>query len=265
MFYLNASVLKQLWPHALPTVIGGVSAISREAFQHYSMNKIEFVQDFMAECSEETGGGMAFIESGAYSAVRMNQVWPGLFPTTQSAQAYVGNPKAMFNKTYGGRLGNRPGTDDGYNFRGRGLIQITGRTWYTEIAKETSLDLVNNPDLAASPANLLECALAFWKLDKVNELVGNLRAEVKRINGGYTNMAAREAWEATCKRLITTGTATYNPGPSAPVEVAPTGPSPVSPPPPKPSILVQPGVTSTQPLLHPTFAQEFAAFMKRWL
>lgn len=253
-WYLSQSLLKQLWPHASPSIIGGVSSSSREAFQHYQMTALPEVQDFMAECSEETGGGMAFIESGAYSAERAHEVWPGLFPTVQSAQVVVGNPKALFDKTYGGRLGNVSGTDDGYNFRGRGLIQITGRTWYTQIAKETALDLVNKPDLAAVPENLLECALAFWKLDNVNSLVGNLRAEVKRINGGYTNMAAREAWEATCQRLITEATATYNPVSGAPATSGIAETAPVSPP-----VILQNGV------LHPTFMQELHDFFARWL
>lgn len=264
MYLLSQALLKQLWPHASSLVIAGVSAASQEGFAHYGMTKIEQIQDFMAECSEETGGGMAFVESGAYSAERAHDVWPSLFPTIQSAQVVVGNPKALFNKTYGDRLGNRPGTDDGYDFRGRGMIQITGRTWYTMIAKETSLDLVNHPDLVAEPENLLECALAFWKLDKVNDTVGNLRAEVKRINGGYTNMAAREAWEATCQKLITEATATYK-GPIIPVQ----GIGEITPPP-KPPILVSPApvpnaTTTGEPILHPTFKQEFEAFLKRWL
>jgi len=200
----------------------------------------------MAECSEETGGGMALVESGAYSAERAHEVWPNLFPTVQSAQVVVGIPKALFDKTYGGRLGNIPGTDDGYNFRGRGLIQITGRNWYVQIGKKTLLDLADNPDLAAAPDNLLECALAFWQLDGVNALVGNFRAEVKRINGGYTNMAAREAWEATCQRLITVETATYK-GPEPLVSASVTGP------------------ITPQGNLHPTLVQEFEAFIKRWL
>lgn len=255
-FYLSQALMKSLWPHASAAVVEAVARNSNEAFGHYGMTKIEFIQDFMAECSEETGGGIAFIESGKYSAQRAMQVWPSLFPTLEKAQAAVANPKTLFNITYGGRLGNVSGTDDGYNFRGRGAIQITGRTWYTQIAKETALDLVNDPDLAAAPENLLECALAFWKLDKVNELVGNLRAEVKRINGGYTNMAAREAWEATCQRLITAETATYKPVPAAPATsgIAEMGPAPA----PGPVILPQGG-------LHPTFLQELEALWKRWL
>lgn len=251
--YLPQPLLKQLWPHASVATIAGVSENSAEALQHYGITFISQLVDLMAECSEETGGGMAFVESGAYTAERAHAVWPSLFPTIQSAQAVVGDPKLLFDKTYGGRLGNGLGTDDGYNFRGRGLIQITGRSWYTMIAKETLLDLVNHPELAASPENLLECALAFWKLDKVNDTVGNLRAEVKRINGGYTNMAAREAWEATCQKLITTATVT-----------APT-PSPgiAEMQPPKPPIILGTSVGPTT--LHPRFLEEFEAFLKRWL
>lgn len=201
---LSPELLRKLWPHATDATIAGVSAGSGEALLRYGITKLPQLSDFMAQCSEETGGGTLFVESGAYSAERAHEVWPGLFPTVQSAQAVVGDSKALFNKTYGGRLGNRPGTDDGYNFRGRGMIQITGRDWYTKIGKEIGLDLIANPDLAADPAHLLECALAFWKIEGVNALVGDFRAETKRINGGYVNMASREAWRVTCAKFITT-------------------------------------------------------------
>jgi putative chitinase len=243
--YMPAPLLAKLWPHCPAASIAAISASTVKAFPNAAIDTLLNLQDFIAECSEETGGGMAFVESGKYSASRAMEVWPSLFPTLAAAQAAVANPRILFDKTYGGRLGNRPGTDDGYNFRGRGAIQITGREWYTEIAKDTGLDIVNNPDLAALPQNVFVTAASFWKLDKVAPLVGNLRAEVKKINGGYTNMAAREAWEALCQKLITIEEATF------------------APPPPKPPIIV--GGTTVSTILHPTFVQEFEAFMKRWL
>jgi putative chitinase len=255
--YLPAPLLAKLWPHAVPAVISGISSSSIAILPKYGFDTLPNLIDFMAECSEETGGGLAFVESGAYTAERAHEVWPGLFPTAQSAQIVVGNPRVLFDKTYGGRLGNKSGTDDGYNFRGRGMIQITGRAWYTEIAKETGLDLVNHPELVSGPAYMLQCAASFWKLDKVVKTVGNLRAEVKLINGGYTNMAQREAWEALWTKNLTLEAVTYRPvqnqtilrGPVGPVGSDPDRPNPVTP----------------EGFLHPTLVQEFEAFFKRWL
>lgn len=249
--YLSVRLLSQLWPHASITNVNGISHASIAAFPKYGMDTLPNLIDFMAECSEESGGGMAFIESGNYTAERAHEVWPGLFPSVQAAQAVVGNPRFLFDKTYGRRLGNRPGTDDGYDFRGRGPIEITGRDWYTEIGRDTGLDLANHPELACFPENLIVTALSFWKLDKVSSLVGNFRAEVKRINGGYTNMAAREAWEATCKRLITLEAATLPPMPpiAGPVAAVAT---------------IQAPIKLPDGSIHPSLLQEIGNAISRW-
>ena len=83
------------------------------------------------------------------------EVWPSVFPTLASALPYAINPKVLANRVYGGRFGNRSGTDDGYNFRGRGLIQLTFRDWYARIGIETGLDLVNRPELVSDPLHIL--------------------------------------------------------------------------------------------------------------
>lgn len=206
---LSADVLARLWPHALPGMIDGVSKSSAAVLAKYKIATLPELIDFMAECSEETGGMTRVVESGAYSAERAHEVWPGLFPTAASAAPYVISEKLLFNHTYGARLGNIPNTGDGYNFRGRGMIQITGRSWYEKIGSASGLDLVDNPDLASSPDHILECAAAFWALDDVNKFAdsGDFQGEVRRVNGGLTNMAARLEWRATCSKFLTLSTA----------------------------------------------------------
>jgi putative chitinase len=191
--------------------------------------------DFVAECSEETGGMTRVVESGAYSAERAHEVWPSLFPTAQAAAPWVQSEEVLFNRVYGGRLGNRRGTNDGYAFRGRGMIQITGRNWYSEIGAETGLSLVENPDIVAFPAYILECAAAYWKIAGVSALAnaGDFIAEVRRINGGTTNMAARLQWRAECEKVLTpdvvivSGSAT--PAPAQPKETATMATAPSTP------------------------------------
>lgn len=97
----------------------------------------------LATAHHETGGTFGPVtENLNYTtAERIRQVWPKRFPTEASAAPYVRNPRALANKVYGGRsdLGNRGG-DDGWNFRGRGLAQITGRANYTKWGLESSPD-----------------------------------------------------------------------------------------------------------------------------
>lgn len=96
----------------------------------------------LSEAYHETGGRMQPIsENLNYSAKRMTQVWPSRFPTIASAKPYANNPKALANKVYGGRLGNKF-QDDGWRFRGRGLAQITGRENYEKFG------IADNPEAA---------------------------------------------------------------------------------------------------------------------
>jgi putative chitinase len=85
----------------------------------------------------------------------MMQVFPKRFPDMASTAGFANNERAFGNKVYNGRVGNRVGTDDGFNFRGRGCLQLTGRDSYDALGKSLGLDLVNSPDLVSDPQNVL--------------------------------------------------------------------------------------------------------------
>jgi predicted chitinase len=155
------------------------------------------LQHFMSQIYPETGGLKFLEENLRYSAKRLQQVWPGRFPTPASAQPFANNPEALANKVYGGRLGNKqPG--DGWRYRGRGMMQTTGRSNYRAAGRE------DDPDALASPEEALRSALTFWKDNGCNAIadrddVGALR---KRINGGTHGLAdARDAL-AKAKRIF---------------------------------------------------------------
>jgi putative chitinase len=86
------------------------------------------------------------------------QVFPTHF-THDQAIAMQHNPRVIADQAYGSRMGNHPGTDDGWNFRGQGLSQLTGRSNYAQLAKTTGLDLVNHPEFLCDPAHALDCAV----------------------------------------------------------------------------------------------------------
>ena len=199
---LSLDTLLRLWPRASHSLVEGMASTSEAMFTKYGLTTAQEVADFMAQGSEETGGGQAIEENLNYSAERLCQVWPSRFPDLAHAYPFAHNPRALADNVYGSRYGNVAGTDDGWNFRGRGFIQVTFRAWYEKLSGVTGLDLVNHPELVNDPQHFLEVACAFWKIDNINIYAdrGDFRGETLRLNGGYTNMQARLNWRAVWRR-----------------------------------------------------------------
>jgi putative chitinase len=125
-----------------------------------------------------------------YSAERLMAVWPTRFPTLESAKPYARNGAVLANKVYGGRMGNvEPG--DGFKFRGRGLLQVTGRDNYRAVGKILGIDLEKSPDLLSQPEMALRASIAWWEGNIPDELMGDIKKVTKRVNGGTVGLAHR--------------------------------------------------------------------------
>jgi putative chitinase len=208
MAFINT--LYNLWPNGdqkIPGLRDGIAASAQAVFAKYGTNSPLLVAHVMAQISHECGAGHDVVENLNYSAGRLMQVWPSRFPSMASAQPYAGNPRALANKVYNGRMGNASGSDDGWNFRGRGAAQTTGREGYARLAKATGLDLVNHPDLVNDPGRFLECGVAdfvlcgclpFAKADDVLNVT-------RRLNGGTVGLPQRQAWLARWKAALGSG------------------------------------------------------------
>lgn len=144
---------------------------------------------FLAQMDHESGGFKRFDENLNYSAEGLMKNFPKYYKTLDQAKADVGKPEAIANRVYGGRLGNTE-AGDGYKYRGRGFVQLTGKANYAEASKALGIDLVSNPELAADPANAAKIATWFWKKSGAGTAArtGDLKASRKRINGGLNGM-----------------------------------------------------------------------------
>lgn len=137
-------------------------------------------------------------ESIRYSAERMAQVWPNRFSSAADVVAKYGSGsgwrKRAFDDIYGNRMGNRPGTNDGSTYIGRGGPQITGRSGYKAVGKRAGLDLVNDPELATLPEHQPSILAAFWSWKKLEKYAdsGRFTKCVKAWNGGTNGMADRK-------------------------------------------------------------------------
>lgn len=152
---------------------------------------------FLAQAGHESGGFKAVNENLNYGAKGLLGIFKKYFPTEAKAKEYERKPEKIANLVYGGRMGNGPETSgEGWKYRGRGYIQLTGKANYTEFDKVVTENIIENPDLVATKYPLLSAAWFFHKngLHKIADQ-GATDAVVtlvtKRVNGGTIGLADR--------------------------------------------------------------------------
>jgi putative chitinase len=167
-------------------------------FPTYEINTPHRIAAFLAQCGHESGGWTVFEENLNYSAQGLNNIFKKYFPTLESAQPYARKPEMIANKIYANRMGNgSPESGDGWLFRGRGPIQLTGRANYTAFAKEMFEDwenVVENPDWVTADRDFaLMSAIWFWNKNKLNREadIGDIKTMTRKINGGYIGLEDR--------------------------------------------------------------------------
>lgn len=217
MAFINT--LFNLWPHGDEKIAGlrdGIAASAPVVFPKWGITDNLLIAHVMAQISHECGAGHDVVESLNYSAQRMTEVWPGRFPTIAVALPYAHNERLLGNKTYNGRMGNVLGSNDGFNFRGRGACQPTGRDGYEALrkallAKDVVLDVVNHPDLVNDPAHFLECGVAdfvvcgclpYAKKDDVVDVSAMLNVGHIVKPSKIIGLAEREHWLARWKAAL---------------------------------------------------------------
>ncbi len=146
----------------------------------------------MAQLDHESGGFKRLEENLNYSAKGLLKTFGKYYKTEEQAQADARNPQAIANRVYGGRMGNsQPG--DGYRYRGRGFIQLTGKDNYKAFGEMIGMDLVKNPDLAANPAIAAKIAVAYYKKRVIDKGINaeDVASVTKAINGGSIGLEDR--------------------------------------------------------------------------
>lgn len=186
------------------------AASMQEVFPTYDINTPQRVAAFLAQCGHESGGWTVFEENLNYSAQGLNSIFKKYFPTIESAQPYARHPEMIANKIYANRMGNGgPETGDGYKYRGRGPIQLTGKDNYRAFAKEMFDDWENifeNPDWVTADRDFaLMSAIWFWNKNKLNAQAdsGDIKLMTKKINGGYIGLEDRIKHYNECINLLT--------------------------------------------------------------
>ena len=150
---------------------------------------------FLAQCGHESGGFKVVNENLNYSKDGLKKIFPKYFPGTLS-ESYERQPEKIASRVYGGRMGNGvEETKEGFKFRGRGFIQLTGKDNYTAFGKAINEDVVSNPDVVATKYPLLSAAWFFSKncLNKcVDESDATVTSVTKCVNGGTIGLEDRK-------------------------------------------------------------------------
>lgn len=164
---------------------------------------------WLAQCAHESNEFKSLTENLIYStAERIKQTWPTRFPTVASALPYVRQPEKLANKVYASRLGNGDeASGDGFRYRGRGLIQLTGRANYRQAGVALQLALEEKPYLVGEPDVAALTAAQFWDMKGLNPLadtgtLDDFDTISVRINGGTHGLSARRMYWARAKAAL---------------------------------------------------------------
>lgn len=150
---------------------------------------------FIAQCAHESGYFKTFTENLNYSAEALMKVFPSRFLNIQIAESVARQPEKIANQVYANRMGNgAPDTGDGWKYRGRGLIQLTGKNNYAGFTKDMGIDVVKDPDYLTTVAGAVDSAYWFWtKNPKISICADNddIAGMTKIINGGHHGLQNR--------------------------------------------------------------------------
>ena len=193
---IEPALLGRMWPNAQRKTVEGFCELSPEIFAELGITSARRLKHFMGQISHESDGASlpGMRESLFYTTPqRLCKVWPKRFPTIESAIPYLRNERKLADKVYSGRMGNRPGTSDAFDFRGGGFLQNTGREMYLKLSERTGIDLVGNPDLINDLGINIRCAAIEFCSPAILRQADNDNAEnVSRlINTGTINPAIK--------------------------------------------------------------------------
>ncbi|MGO2201162.1 glycoside hydrolase family 19 protein [Pseudomonas helleri] len=219
---ITSQQLLQILPNA-GQVAGVFVPVLNTAMNRYQIVSQKRIAAFIAQVGHESGQLTRLMENLNYSADGLANTWPNRYAEPDGKGGYLkvlvkdrqrnkpnalglslaGKPEQIANNVYAGRMGNTaPG--DGWKYRGRGLIQLTGKTNYRLCGEALSLDLLTQPELLEKPQHACMAAAWFWSSNGLNSVADKVDLETitRRVNGGLTGLADRQAIYARALKVL---------------------------------------------------------------
>ena len=203
---ITEAELKKECPTAKPDVLAALVANLDTLAEKYEINTPLRLAHFLAQTAHESGGFRAISENLNYSAESLDKVFPKYFKNAgRNAAEYARQPEKIANVVYASRMGNGDtASGDGFRYRGRGLIQLTGKNNYAAMAKDMGITVEEVAAYLETPEGACESAGWFWHKNGLNSLADkdDVVAVTKRINGGTIGLEDRKKHTAHFKDVL---------------------------------------------------------------
>lgn len=201
---ITAALLSKIYPQNKNTT--ALAESLNKVLVKYEINTVNRVAGFLAQCGHESNGFTVLRENLNYSAEGLVKIFKKYFPTLEAAQPYARQPEKIANRVYASRLGNGPETSgEGWKFRGRGAIQLTGKDNYSRFAASINKTLDETVTYCETLEGALESACWFWKTNGLNKFcdADDIIGMSKRVNGGTIGLEDRKKHYSHIKELLT--------------------------------------------------------------
>ncbi|KZN68050.1 glycoside hydrolase family 19 protein [Pseudoalteromonas luteoviolacea] len=203
---LTLDLLAEIMPQAKTANIEKYVTALNEVLPTFEINTPLRIAHFVAQVAHESGYLNYNRENLNYSQKALRAVFGKYFPNDDVAGEYARQPEKIANRVYADRMGNGDeASGDGWRYRGRGLIQLTGKDNYTRCGEALGLDLTSNPDLVSDDATIaIQSACHYWQSCNLNSLADqdDLLKITKRINGGTNGLEDRTALLNRAKQFL---------------------------------------------------------------
>lgn len=200
---ITVEQLQVILPHN--TNIHTLCATLNNLLPKYEINTKNRIAGFLGQCAVESVEFTKFEENLNYSSQSLMKVWPHYFLSSVLADQYARQPEKIANKVYANRMGNGDEhTGDGFKFRGRGFIQLTGHDNYSKCGHDIGKDLNNYPEYLETPEGALASALWFWNKNYLSDLADHddILHITKKINGGTIGLDERTHLYQLAKQVL---------------------------------------------------------------
>lgn len=191
---ITLELLQKIAPQTKAEKLDGFTEGLQDACDRFEITSVSRLSCFLAQVAHESGGFNAVKENLNYSAQGLVNTFKKYFPTIEDAQPYERNPEAIANRVYASRMGNGDeASGDGFKYRGRGLIQLTGHDNYTLFATDMGMTIDEAIEYLETYEGAAMSAAWFWWKNNLNVLADqeDMKTLTKRINGGTIGLEDR--------------------------------------------------------------------------